>query len=68
MELHVVLERDPDTGTWVAEIPGIAGCYSQGDTRAAALENVREALRLVIETDGVPAIPQVEFAKIRIEA
>ncbi len=68
MELDVVLERDRETGKWIAEIPGIAGCYSEGDTKAAALEHLREAFQLVVEADGLPIAPQVEFAKIRIEA
>jgi predicted RNase H-like HicB family nuclease len=68
MELNVVLERNPTTGVWIAEIPGIAGCYTQGDTREEALRNIREALQLVIETDGIPQAPTVEFVKIHVEA
>lgn len=68
VEYPVVLERNPDTGVWVAEVPGISGCYSQGATREEALANVREALQLVLETDGPPRQYTVEFDKVRIEA
>ncbi len=45
---HVVLEADPDGG-YVAVVPAFPGCYSQGDTEAEAVENVREAIALTIE-------------------
>lgn len=68
MEYPVVLERNPETGIWIAEVPGIPGCYSQGATRKEALANVREALQLILETDGAPRNYTVEFDKVRIEA
>lgn len=35
---------------WVAEIPSLPGCVSQGKTKEEALENVKEAIALYIET------------------
>lgn len=66
VEFDVVLERNPETGIWVAEAVGIPGAYSQGGTREEALESVREAIRLIKATDGLPARPHVEL--VRIEA
>lgn len=60
----VVLELDPATGTWVAEVPGIPGAYSQGRDKAEALEHVREALVLALAGQGAPEGYQVEFATI----
>jgi len=46
---QVILYPGED-GYWVAECPSLAGCVSQGHTRDAALNNIREAAELYIET------------------
>ncbi|MBI3933184.1 MAG: type II toxin-antitoxin system HicB family antitoxin [Acidobacteria bacterium] len=43
MKLHVVIEQD-ETGYYVAEVPALPGCLSQGKTREEALANIREAI------------------------
>lgn len=43
MRVHVALEQDED-GFWVAEVPAMPGCLSQGTTREEALTNIREAI------------------------
>ncbi len=43
MKLHVVIERD-ESGYYVAEVPALPGCLSQGKTREEALTNVKEAI------------------------
>jgi len=43
MKLHVVIERD-ETGYYVAEVPALPGCLSQGKTLAEAKANIREAI------------------------
>ncbi|MER3546308.1 MAG: hypothetical protein C4338_01410 [Rhodanobacteraceae bacterium] len=48
MRYTVVLERESDGG-YVADVPALPGCVSQGDTRAEALQNIREAIELYIE-------------------
>ncbi len=67
MELNVVLERDTIADVWVAEVPGILGCASEGKTRDAALENLRETFRRMVETQGWPMQPRVEFARVRFD-
>ena len=52
---QVLIYRGED-GYWVAECPSLAGCISQGDTREAALENIREAIQgyvAALEDDGL---------------
>ena len=44
----VVLEQESDGG-YVASVPALAGCVSQGDSRAEALANIREAIELYVE-------------------
>lgn len=68
VEFDVVLEKNPDTDVWIAEAPGVPGCYTQGASRQEALDNIREVLTLLKETEGLAAPPHVEFAKVRVEA
>jgi predicted RNase H-like HicB family nuclease len=43
MKLHIHLEKDKK-GYYVAEVPSLPGCFSQGTTRKKALRNIREAV------------------------
>ncbi len=43
MKLHIVVEKD-ESGYYVAEVPALPGCFSQGKTRAEAITNVKEAI------------------------
>ena len=49
MKYRVVVETDED-GVFVAEVPALAGCVSQGASREEALTNIREAISLYIES------------------
>lgn len=49
MKLHVVIEQD-EAGYYVAEVPALPGCLSQGKTREEALSHVKEAIRGWLET------------------
>lgn len=40
---QVVLYPGED-GWWVAEVPSLPGCISQGHTKEQAIENVRDAI------------------------
>ncbi len=48
MRYTVVLEQAADGG-YVACVPALPGCVSQGDSRTEALANIREAIELYIE-------------------
>jgi predicted RNase H-like HicB family nuclease len=43
MKLNVVVEKD-EAGYFVAEVPALPGCLSQGKTKDEALQNIREAV------------------------
>jgi len=45
---QVVLYPGED-GFWVAEVPSLPGCVSQGPTKEAALDNVRDAIEAWID-------------------
>jgi predicted RNase H-like HicB family nuclease len=49
MKYRVFLEQDED-GIYVAEVPSLPGCISQGATRAEALANIKEAMEGYIES------------------
>lgn len=43
MKLHVMVEQD-EAGHFVAEVPALPGCLSQGKTHEEAIANVKEAV------------------------
>jgi predicted RNase H-like HicB family nuclease len=49
MKFRVMIQRDEDA-VFVAEVPSLPGCVSQGTTRSEALNNVREAIALYLES------------------
>jgi predicted RNase H-like HicB family nuclease len=44
----VVVHEDSEGGFW-AEVPALPGCYSQGETVAELMDNIREAIAGVLE-------------------
>ncbi len=48
LDFKVIIEPD-ETGGYVAICPSLPGCYSQGETIEEALENIKEAILLVLE-------------------
>lgn len=61
MRYRVFIEQDED-GVYVATVPSLPGCISQGDTRAAAVDNIKEAIAGYIEslqTHGEPIPPPI---------
>jgi len=49
MKYRVLIEQDED-GVFVAEVPALPGCLSQGQTRADALKNIQEAIEAYLES------------------
>lgn len=63
---QVILYRGED-GYWVAECPSLPGCVSQGESRQAAVENIREAIRgyiRALEEDHLPIPPENYEAEV----
>ena len=50
MKLKVVIEPGEDRG-FVAHVPALRGCWSQGNTRDEAINNIREAIEAWLETE-----------------
>lgn len=55
MKLKVVIERD-ETGYYVAEVPALPGCVSQGKTLAQVRTNIQEAIRGWVEVMNAKAV------------
>jgi predicted RNase H-like HicB family nuclease len=49
MKFRIIVEPDED-GVFVATVPSLPGCVSQGPTRDEALRNVREAIEGYVES------------------
>ena len=68
MKYRVMIQQDED-GVFIAEVPGLPGCISQGLTRSEALLNVQEALEAYLESlraHGEPAPPPIEEEVIEV--
>ena len=50
MRVLVNLVYDSEYKGYVADVPELPGCMSQGKTMEAALKNVKEAIALYLET------------------
>ena len=56
MKIKVVIHRADKGGFW-ADVPGLPGCYSQGETLAEVEANIREAIQgylLAVNGDATP--------------
>lgn len=45
---YAIVYRD-EAGNWIAEVPSLPGCVTQGETREEALENIRDAIALYLD-------------------
>ena len=50
MNIKVIVDTGED-GYFVARVPSLKGCWSQGKTKEQALENIREAIDLFLEPE-----------------
>lgn len=62
MKYRVVIEQDED-GVFVAGVPALPGCVSQGVTRREAVANVQEAIEAYLQSvraHDEPVPPPIE--------
>jgi predicted RNase H-like HicB family nuclease len=70
MKYRVTIEPDED-GVFIAEVPALPGCITQGATRQEALANAKEAIELYIESleaHGDPIPPSIYEEIVEIAA
>jgi predicted RNase H-like HicB family nuclease len=44
---HVIVYKDPESDAYIAEVPSLPGCHSDGATAEEAVENVKDAIALM---------------------
>ena len=59
LQFKVLIEQD-ENGMYVASVPELPGCYTQGKTLEEARERIKEAIELVLEED-----PSLKKEKLR---
>lgn len=50
MNIKILIEKGEDD-YFVASVPSLKGCWSQGKTKEEALKNIREAIDLYLEPE-----------------
>ncbi len=68
MRYRVLIDTDED-GAFVAEVPTLPGCVSQGNTRAEAVANIKEAITAYLESlekHGEPIPPPVSEEVVEV--
>lgn len=50
-DFSVIIEQDSD-GTYVASVPSLRGCHTQGNSLDQVMERIREAIALCVEEQG----------------
>ena len=59
----VVIEQDKD-GWFVAKVPSIQGCFTQGKTVDQALERIKEAIQVCLEAEKLD-LPEMKFVGVQ---
>ena len=69
MKYTVIIEKGQESG-YVAQVPALRGCVSQGESKAEALANIKEAIEVYIEAlieDGLPVPTEVGRESVDVE-
>jgi len=65
MNIKVIVEPGED-GYFVAHVPALKSCWSQGKTKEEALENIREAIDLYLEPDSTELSEDQELVELTV--
>ncbi len=65
----VLIEQDED-GLYVARVPDISGCYTQGKTIEQVLERIKEAIQVCLEAEKevYPSLRFIGIQQVEISA
>jgi predicted RNase H-like HicB family nuclease len=62
-EFNVLIERDSD-GYYVASVPSLPGCHTQGRSLDELMDRIREAIELCLEVEG-ETVEQLDFVGVQ---
>lgn len=70
MHYRILIEQDED-GVFISTCPALPGCISQGDTRAEAVENIKDAIEGYLASlekhgDAIPPPIQEEVVEVTL--
>ena len=65
-DFTVFIEQDED-GIYVAKVPDIEGCYTQGKTLQEVLERIKEAIEVCLEADKEEVNPMKFIGVQRVQ-
>jgi predicted RNase H-like HicB family nuclease len=60
----VLIEQDED-GIYIAKVPDIQGCYTQGKSVEQAMERIKEAIRVCLEAEELEDVLPLKFVGIQ---
>ena len=68
LDFNALIEQDED-GIYVARVPEIEGCYTQGKTLQEVLERIKEAIEVCLEADKEEVNPMrfVGIQRVQVE-
>mgnify|MGYP001602780356 CR=1 FL=1 len=68
LDFNVIIEQDED-GIYVATVPEIQGCYTQGKTLQEVLDRIKEAIEVCLEADKEDITPMkfIGIQRIQVE-
>ena len=61
----VLIEKD-ENGTYVAEVPDLKGCYTQGDSVEEVMKNIKEVIEMCLEEQRVTPNEFIGIQKIEV--
>ncbi len=66
MKLHIMIEQD-EAGYYVAEVPALPGCFSQGQTYEEAIANIKEAIQGWLEVmESKQAVDPAQLVEVAV--
>jgi len=66
LDFNVFIEQDED-GIYIAKVPEIEGCYTQGKTLEEVIDRIKEAIEVCLEADKEKVNPMKFIGMQRVQ-
>ncbi|HLC31463.1 MAG TPA: type II toxin-antitoxin system HicB family antitoxin [Candidatus Nanoarchaeia archaeon] len=68
LDFNVIIEQDED-GIYIARVPEIEGCYTQGKTLQEVIDRIKEAIEVCLEGDEEETRPMkfIGIQRVQVE-